>query len=226
MRNLLVVFLFFLFTRELLFSQTSFGFYGGVNQSRLRITSRDAQPYSIEINSLTGSAFGVFLEHYTNMLWEKLYCYIQPEVRYIQKGVEGSVEPYMGWNLNYIYKYEFIEFPIFYKAKLKFNRFNIYSSWGINVGICIDSRQEVTGIVKPFGYDMVYSEIKDKSITEKIDFCLDSGLGMGYKYNENLELLFEVRYSFGFPDIHKPENEERRSTGLQILLGIQLNKLF
>jgi hypothetical protein len=205
MKKFVIVFLFFLDFQNPVFSQPSIGFYGGVNQSRMRITSKDTPPYSIEINSLTGFSFGIFADFYTNMLWDKLYCYIQPEVRYIQKGVEGSVEPYKEWNLNYIYKYEFIEFPVFYKAKINFDRINLYSMWGINIGFCIDSRQEVKGIVKPFGYNMDYSDIKDKSITEKIDFCLDSGLGIGYKCIENIDVFFDLRYSFGFPDLHKPE---------------------
>jgi opacity protein-like surface antigen len=126
--------------------------------------------------SATGFLAGALLEApITDLLG------IQPELNFVQKGTKDAT----GTNTT---KLNYIEIPVFVKAKWNFNGFKPFVGAGPSLGFLL-SVSDTAGS----------QNLKDKA--KSIDFGLQFALGAAYAVTESLDVFVDARYNLGLTNV-------------------------
>lgn len=179
-----------------------------------------------DVSGKTGFFGGVLAEFKLNDMF-----YLQPEINYIQKGVEISPLYYLGYvnsGSKGDFKLDYVEVPINIIAKFGKNELKPFIFAGPSFNIL--STAEKTE--KYVGYSD-YGPYSIEDYVESMDIALNVGGGVEYAVNPTLDVFAMLRYSLGFTDIFKnvgsvsPTNlsvgdiESFKTRGLVIGLGFK-----
>jgi len=127
--------------------------------------------------------------------------YLQPEINYIQKGVELSPLYYAGYvnpGSKGDFKLDYVEIPINIIAKFGKNELKPFVFAGPSFSIL--STAEKTE--KYIDYSD-YGPYSIEDYVESMDIALNVGGGVEYAINPTLDVFAMLRYSLGFTDIFK-----------------------
>lgn len=179
-----------------------------------------------DVSSKTGLFVGFLAEFKINDMF-----YLQPELNYIQKGVELSPLYYQGYVSNGSkgdFTLDYLEIPINLIAKFGKEELKPYLFAGPSFNLL--SKAEKTE--KYIGYQD-YGPYSIKDFVESMDIALNVGAGIEYAINPKLDVFAMLRYSLGFTDNFKNvgsispaslsygDIESFKTRGLVIGLGIK-----
>jgi hypothetical protein len=182
----------------------------GGAQLGLNINNYSSSP-EVSSSSRGGLIIGALLE-----LGFNEYVFIQPEMRYTQKGFEyrsgaGSEQVLIEATANYI------EIPVLFKFKLFADSFvRPYFVLGPNIGFKASDTVDVT---LNNGQN---SETRRGTLNLKyttLDFAMDIGGGVEWYVNADLSLFVQGRYSYGLIDVAESSTMSWKSRGIQFSGG-------
>jgi hypothetical protein len=221
----------FLFTNESSYSQIKIGLQIGPNFASGTYSSDYYK--NTEVSGKIGLLAGFLAEFKLSDMF-----YIQPEINYLQKGVELSPLYYYYTSTATAYeitgskgdfKLDFIEIPINVIAKFGKDQWKPFLFAG--PGFSFLTTAEKTENYSVYGDVGPYS-IKD--YVEKVDVALNLGGGVEYAVNPKLDIFAMLRYSISLTDLFKEgtvtynnytydygDIEKFKTTGLAIGIGFK-----
>jgi len=200
----LLVFLFVIFSVTIVSSKgnLSIGIQGGVNFANASVEPDIGKDYTARIGLMVG---GLMELDITQFFAFKL------DLLYVEKGAKWETETNDTTSKS-TWKFDYVEFPMLFKAKFEQPMFEVNVFIGPNLGILLNAK----GISEVGGESMT---IDFKEITRPIDIAFDFGGGGEFAFNPKVALFTNIRYSLGVYDIDETDIGEWKSNGIQILAG-------
>lgn len=204
-----------------LFAQNYLGLRAGLNFASVNITSieLDEGPVDLEKSPITGANFAVF-----SQLGISSSFAIQPELTYLQKGVELKASEDDIENVQM--RVNYLELPVL--AKMLFGqegvRANLFA--GPSVGYAMNGKIKFNIEGTKFTEDIDFGADYDEDGTKPRRMDLGGVVGGGLEIGSGKSLvLMDVRYGLGFSDVTKYRNgrpndiDKHRNAGLGLTLG-------
>jgi hypothetical protein len=164
-------------------AQHRIGVIGGLNIANVDAEFDDA---TMDVSNKTVFGLGGVVDF---RLSENFSLYAQP--MYQQK---GGVATQLDTNLDFPFKFAFLELPVFLKAEFG-NTVRPYLMAGPTIGYLLSADTEVEYSGLTFKGDL-------KEVTEKIDFGLGFGAGLRYPLS-TVSIVVEGRYTLGLVNMQK-----------------------
>ena len=158
-----------------------------------------------------GLSVGAFIE-----LFDLNTIHLLSEVYYVQKGMiheqlkTGEESPVPIGTLKFNNRVDYISISILAKIFIKTGSFSPYLAVGPRFDVMTSFRSE------NHSFDLVYDDFK------RWDIGGDVGIGSEYRISNNLDLIFEVRYSPSFSTAYESEYLEVKNKSYAFLVGIRL----
>ncbi|MCB0418343.1 MAG: PorT family protein [Bdellovibrionales bacterium] len=151
-----------------------------------------------------GLIIGVFWER--AFLTERLF--IQPGLRYIQKGV-NTILPVLGFGVGGTIAMDAVEVPILLKYKFGSARFNPYVFVGPTFSLALIREIRLLNLVTQTLIDRF----------NEFDIGLAIGVGTEFVFAKNFRGFVNLRYSLGLVDLQK-DADQYYSRGIELTAGV------
>ena len=136
------------------------------------------------------------------------YLFIRPEMMYVQKGASLSAT-----GIDTTLKFDYLEFPLLLKARFGSEEFRPVLFAGPNFGFRVNSSLDTKiGAATPSSFT---------TNAESMDIAIDFGGGAEYWFRKNTAAMLTMRYSVGLTNVINLAGQTWRSTGLQIVSGVE-----
>jgi len=139
---------------------------------------------------------------------------VQPELLYVQKGAEFTIEEDIDLRSTTNWKYDYIELPVLLKLHLGERDIKPVIFAGPSIGYNINAKAE-----------SLTNEISEtenlKDDTRPFEFGLYFGAGGVMNLSQSTALTIHLRYSLGLSDVDKDSRESWKSNGIQIVTGVR-----
>lgn len=200
----ILVFLFVIFSVTIVSSKgnLSIGIQGGVNFANASVEPDIGKDYTARIGLMVGGLMELDIT--------QVFAF-QLGLLYVEKGAKWETETNDTTSKS-TWKFDYVEFPMLFKAKFEQPIFEVNVFIGPNLGILLNAK----------GVSEVGSEsmtIDYKKITKPIDIAFDFGGGGEFSFSPKVALFTNIRYSLGVYDIDETNIGEWKSNGIQILAG-------
>jgi hypothetical protein len=180
----------------------SFGAFGGFGFSRMLPTTTD--DYRVAWNA------GANLEvHFFK------YFYLQPEVMYLQKGLQTSSTSSSVITTATL-RYDVVEAPILLKGKWGTPDLKLEVFAGPAVAYAIKRSLDVAVT----GSDTVSTD--QSSTLSSLEYSLHAGAGVDMSFDDDYSLFFSARYILGFKNLSSDATTEIKTRTVVVLAGVRV----
>ncbi|MCB0403565.1 MAG: PorT family protein [Bdellovibrionales bacterium] len=199
----------------------------GFAASKKRVRRKKTQSRSYHVPWLIGAELGINFGFSRNepkgegstrqglilgVFWERAFLserlFIQPGVRYLQKGV-NTILPVLGFGVGGTIAMDAVEVPILFKYKFGTARFNPYVFVGPTFALALIREIRLLNLVTQTLIDRF----------NEFDVGLAIGIGTEFVFAKNFRGFVNLRYSLGLVDLQK-DGDQYYSRGIELTAGV------